>query len=256
MYRVLLTEGLDADAEQRLEAACEVVRPPALDEDTLRDSVVDCDAVISRTHARITRTVLAAAKRLRVVGVAGAGMDHVDTTAARERGIVVLNTPAATSDAVAEFTMGLILQLLRPVPRLADEYRQGRFRAARQSPHGPDLRELTVGILGMGRIGSRVGRICSAGFGARVLYNDIIDAGPFGFPAEAVDKTTLWSNSDILTLHVPLTDQTQGLDQRQCARTGAAVAVAGETRRAVRSSIRTPSRKLCKPAKSPAPRWT
>ena len=63
----------------------------------------------------------------------------------------------------------------------------------------------------MGRIGSRVGRICAAGCGARVLYNDIIDVGPLAYPAQAVDKPTIWSQSDIVTLHVPLTDQTRGL---------------------------------------------
>ncbi len=210
MFRILLAEALDADAEQRLEAAATIVRAPTPDEQTLCALVVDCDALVARTHNRITRAVLEAGRRLRVVGIAGVGVDHVDVTAAEQLGIAVLNTPAAATDAVADFTLGLMLQLLRPIPRLAEDYRAGRFSAARAEPHGRELRELTVGIVGMGRIGARVGRICAA-CGARVLYNDIVPVGPFDFPAEPVEKATIWSQSDLVTLHVPLTDLTRGL---------------------------------------------
>jgi phosphoglycerate dehydrogenase-like enzyme len=211
MLRILLAESLDAEAERRLEAGAEVVRAPAADEKTLCSLIGDCDGLVARTQTRVTRAVLAAGRRLKVVGVAGVGVDNVDVAAATELGIRVLSTPAASSDAVAEFTVLLMLQLLRPVPRMAEEYRQGRFRAARETPHGPELRELTIGIVGMGRIGSRVGRICSAGLGARIIYNDIVEVGPFAFPAEAVNKDTLWSSSDIVTLHVPLTPSTRGV---------------------------------------------
>jgi len=210
MYRILLAEALDPDAEQRLEAGAIVVRAPRADEPTLRELVLDCDALVCRTHNRITRPVLEAGRRLRVVGVAGVGVDHVDVAAAQEIGITVLNTPAAATDAVADFTVALMLQLLRPIPRLAAEYRAGRFSAARAEPHGRELRELTVGLVGMGRIGSRVGRTCAAS-GARVLYNDLVPVGPFDFPAEPVEKGTIWSHSDIVSLHVPLTELTRGL---------------------------------------------
>lgn len=211
MYRILLAEGLDQDAETRLAAAATVVRAPAADEGTLRGLVVDCDALVARTHARVTRGVLSAGQRLRVVGVAGVGVDCVDVEAAGELGITVVNTPAATSDAVADFTLTLMLHLLRPVAHLAAAYKAGEFRAARARPHGVELGELTVGIVGMGRIGSQVGRRCAAGFGARVLYNDIVDVGPFDFAAERVDKAAIWTQSNIITLHVPLTAQTRGL---------------------------------------------
>ena len=211
VFKVLLAEQLDTEAEARLAAVAEVIRPPATDEQTLREYVADCDALVARTHTPVTRAVLAAGRRLRVVGIAGVGVDNVDLPAAEQLGIAVLSTPAAASDAVAEFTVGLMLQLLRPVPRLMEDYRKGRYREARQSPHGPELRDLTIGIVGMGRIGSRVGRICSAGCGAQVLYNDIVEVGPFAFPAVAVDKATIWSQSNIITLHVPLTEQTHGL---------------------------------------------
>ena len=211
MYKILLAESLDAEADARLAAAATVVRAPATDERTLCQLVAGCDALIARTHMPVTRRVLEAGRRLRVVGVAGVGVDRVDLAAADELGIAVLSTPAAATDAVADFTLGLMLQLLRPIPRLAAEYRQGGYQTARATPHGRELSELTVGIVGMGRIGSQVGRRCAAGFGARVLYNDIVAVGPFDFAAAEVDKATIWAQSDIVTLHVPLTERTRGL---------------------------------------------
>ncbi len=208
-FRVLLAEGLDADAERRLEAGAEVVRPRATDEDTLCEAIADCDALVARTHTPITRKLLTAGKRLRAIGIAGVGLDRVDVAAAEELGITVLHTPAAASDAVAELAVGLMIQLQRPIPRLAEAYKRGEFRTAREQTHGNELRELTIGIVGMGRIGSRVGRICSAGIGARVLYNDIIDVGPFPFDATPADKPTIWTESDVITLHVPATDLTR-----------------------------------------------
>lgn len=216
--RVLLADRLDDDAERRLAAGAEIVRPTAPDEAGLCACLGDCDALIVRTHTRVTRAVLQAGRRLKVIGVTGVGLDQVDLAAAAGQGVVVLNTPEAASDAVAEFTVGLMLQLVRPIQRLAEAYRRGEFVPARRRPHGVELRDLTVGIVGMGRIGSRVGRICSAGFGARVLYNDIVEVGPFAFPAEPVDKSTLWALSDIVSLHVPLTDLTRGLVNAEALR--------------------------------------
>src|SRR5262245_7686559 len=126
-WRVLLTDPLDAEAEVRLQAAAEVVTPAARDETALAAAIRDCDAVVARTHTPLTRQVLDSARRLRVIGVAGVGLDRVDLGAASELGIAVVHTPAAASDAVAELAIGLMIQLLRPIPRLAADYRAGRF---------------------------------------------------------------------------------------------------------------------------------
>jgi D-3-phosphoglycerate dehydrogenase len=211
MFKILLGESLDADAERRLAAGAQVIRAPRGDEPTLKALIEDCDALIVRTNQRVPRRLLEAGRRLKVVGVAGVGLDNVDLAAAAELGIAVLNTPAAATDAVADLAVALMLQLLRPIPRLTEQYRRGDFQAARAQPHGREMGELTVGIVGMGRIGSRVGRTCAAGFGARVLYNDIVDVGPFDFAAERVEKDTVWAGSDVVTLHVPLTDATRTL---------------------------------------------
>ncbi|MFN0136810.1 MAG: NAD(P)-dependent oxidoreductase [Phycisphaerae bacterium] len=210
MLRILLTDALDADAESRLAAAAEVVRPASRDETTLCAAVADCDAIVAKTSTPITRRILESGKRLRVLGVAGVGLDKVDEATASELGIEVVHAPAAASDAVAELTLALILQLLRPIARLAEHYRHGHFAEARREPHGVELCDQTVGILGCGRIGSRVARIAT-GFGCRAIYHDIrtIDSPPAG--ARCVDAETLWRESDIVSLHVPLTRETRGL---------------------------------------------
>lgn len=209
--RIVLAETLDEVAEQKLAAAAEVIRPRENTQKSLVAAIADCDALVARTHTPVTRELLDAGRRLKVVGIAGVGLDRVDLDAARERGIRIVHTPDAASDAVAEFTAALMLELLRPIGSLSAAYRAGQYRAVRAAPHGPELCELVVGIVGVGRIGSRVARICSAGFGARVLINDIRDVGPFPFATETVDKPALYRMADIISLHVPLTAQTRGL---------------------------------------------
>lgn len=221
--RVLLADPLDEASERRLEAGAQVVRPASGDEAALCAAVADCDAMIVRTGTRVSANLLQAGRRLKIVGVAGVGLDNVDLQAAQRLGIRVLHTPDAASDAVAEFTVALLLHLLRPIGHLSERYRRGEFEAARQSPHGRELGGLTVGIVGMGRIGSRVGRIC-AGFGARVIYCDIVDVEPLGFPAMRVRHEQLWPLADVVSLHVPLTAQTRRMiDARtlSCFRRGA-----------------------------------
>jgi phosphoglycerate dehydrogenase-like enzyme len=124
----------------------------------------------------------------------------------------------AASDAVAEFAITLMMSLLRPVHRMAGQLRAGEFTAARRRGHGAELQSLTVGIMGMGRIGSRVGRICSTGFGARVLYHDIAAVGPFPFAAVPVFVEQLLAEAQVVSLHVPLTERTRGLVDRALLR--------------------------------------
>lgn len=210
-WKILLAEPLSPEHDARLRAAATIVAPAGAGEDGLVAAIGDCDAIIGRTHTPISARVIAAGSQLRVIGVAGVGLDRVDLGAAETRAIRVIHTPAASTQAVAELAAALVLQILRPTVRLAGEYRAGRFRAARAGAHGGELRELTVGIIGMGRIGSRFGRICAAGFGSRVIYHDIADVGPFDFRAERVTAEEVWAEADVVSLHVPLDASTQGM---------------------------------------------
>ncbi|MGE0479230.1 MAG: NAD(P)-dependent oxidoreductase [Phycisphaerae bacterium] len=220
MLRILLVESLNPAAEARLAAHAEVRRAPAGDDSVLCEAIRDCDAAIVRTSCAVSARVLAAGRpRLCVVGVAGVGTDRVDLAAANALGVVVLNRAAAASAAVAEFTLALILNLLRPVHALARRGRGAGFDAARAVAHGVELRGLTVGVVGMGRIGSRVARLCAEGFHADVLFYDVAPVGPFNFAATSVDPARLWSTSDIVTLHTPLTEITRRMVDERLLRT-------------------------------------
>lgn len=208
---IVVAEGLSDAGMARLRSAGEVRVLPMCDRASLMSAVADCDALVVRSYARVTAAVIEAGARLRVIGRAGVGLENIDVSAARARGVTVVYTPAAATNAVAEHTVGLMLSLERRVVAGDAMVRAGRFLEARRSFVSRDLRGLVLGVVGMGRIGSAVGRICAGGLGMRVIYNDVRPVGTPPFAAEAVDKRRLWAESDVVTLHVPLTDETRGM---------------------------------------------
>jgi D-3-phosphoglycerate dehydrogenase len=176
-----------------------------------RDPLAQCDVLMVRTRTRVTASLLDRAPRLRVIGRAGVGLENIDLEAARSRGIQVVYTPGAAADAVADLTVGLILSLVRNVLGMDRHVRSGEFDSARESAAALEMSEMTLGIVGMGRIGRAVATRCHFGFGMRILFNDIVSIGPLPFPAEEVDKPTLFRESNVVSLHVPLTDLTREL---------------------------------------------
>ncbi|HLL89428.1 MAG TPA: NAD(P)-dependent oxidoreductase, partial [Tepidisphaeraceae bacterium] len=144
--------------------------------------------------------------RLRVVGRGGVGIENIDVAACRRRGVEVVYTPDANTLAVGDFVFGYVLQLLRPWAFFKERaYDKPEFKRIRDTVRGPQLNELTIGILGMGRVGRRVGHIAARGFGMRVIYNDLLDvAAQLDFPATVVDKQTLYREADVLSLHVTM----------------------------------------------------
>lgn len=145
----------------------------------------------------LTRRVFSGAKSLKIVSRCGIGLDSVDLAAARERGIEVYNTPDAPSNAVAELTLGLILDVLRRISQADRQIRDGKWKPLM----GRLLAARTVGIIGYGRIGRRVARLVHA-FGARVLVTDTTQIEPDG-TAESCSLDCLLAEADIVTLHVP-----------------------------------------------------
>ncbi|MCH7813366.1 MAG: hydroxyacid dehydrogenase [Planctomycetes bacterium] len=210
-FDILVAESFDDSALERLRRIGRLRSTTAVDEDGLRREVPGADALLVRSYAQVTVSVIEAADRLKVIGRGGAGLDNVDLAAARRRGIAVVYTPAAASDSVAEFTVGLMLALERRLVSAEALLRSGRFHEARAAAAGRELRGLTLGIVGMGRIGSSVGRICGAGLGMKVRYNDVVAITGLEYEAEPVDKARIWAESDVITLHVPLTGQTRHL---------------------------------------------
>src|SRR5436309_2018015 len=180
-----------------------------LTEPELVELIHDVSILIAGTEP-ITSEVMEAAPQLRLIARVGIGLDSVDLEAARMRGIAVTYTPEAPAPAVAELTVGLMLDLLRSISRadrLMHSKHWKRFLGRR-------LDGLTVGVLGVGRVGKRVIRILRGGFpNVVILANDIQPDYPFGkeFGVRWMEKSELYSESDIVTLHLPLTPATKRL---------------------------------------------
>jgi phosphoglycerate dehydrogenase-like enzyme len=161
---------------------------------------------VVRTYTKVNAALLARCPKLKVVGRGGVGLENIDVPACRARGVEVVYTPDANTQAVAEFVIGFALQLVRPWAFFRDRaYDPAQFKRVRDTHRGSQLNELTIGILGMGRVGRRVGQVAANGFGMQVIYNDLLDVRPYlTFPATAVDPPTLFREADVVTLHVDM----------------------------------------------------
>lgn len=169
----------------------------------------DADAFITRGFVSIPMEVLEASERLKVIGVHGVGVDHIDVDFAEKRGIRIVRTPEALTDSVAEFTVGLILSLLRKIPLADDAVRKGEWNKKYNVLVGAELMGKTVGILGLGRIGSAVARRLSS-FNVNLVYykrnRNIEIERLLGVKYVSFDE--LLRISDIISIHTPLTSET------------------------------------------------
>ena len=203
--RVLVTEGSDAVPLAWLRERATVVEVGPADP-TFPAELATADGMVVRTYTKVDAAMLAAAPRLRVVGRGGVGIENIDVAACRAGGVEVVYTPDANTLAVGDFVFGYLLQLLRPWNFFSAEvYPPKEFKRIRDTVRGRQLNELTMGVLGMGRVGRRVGHIAANGFGMRVIYHDVADvAGLLDFPAEAVPAERLYAEADVLSIHVDM----------------------------------------------------
>ena len=202
---VVVTEGSDPRPLEWLRQRAEVVEVKS-DDPAFAQQLARADGMVVRTYTKVNQRPARAAPRLKVVGRGGVGLENIDVAACRRRGVEVVYTPDANTLAVGDFVFGAMLQLLRPWAFFRDAaYEPAEFKRVRNTLRGRQLNELTIGILGMGRVGRRVGHIAANGFGMRVIYNDLLDVRPhLTFPATAVDKPTLFREADVVTLHVDM----------------------------------------------------
>lgn len=202
---VLVTEGSDAAPLLWLRERAEVIEAPP-DSPDLAGHLAIAQGMVVRTYTRVNQAMLEQAPRLQVVGRGGVGLENIDVAACRRRGVEVVFTPDANTLAVGDFVIGYMLQLLRPWAFFRKAaYTPTEFKRIRNTVRGRQLDELTLGIVGMGRVGRRLGRIATRGFGMRVIYNDVLDVGAeLDFPAEAVEKAALYRDADVVSLHVTM----------------------------------------------------
>jgi len=202
---VLVTEGSDAAPLGWLKERAQVIEVSA-DDPAFEGHLAAAEGLVVRTYTKVNEAMLAGAPKLRVVGRGGVGLENIDVAACRRRGIEVVYTPDANTLAVADFVFGYMLQMLRPWAFFRDKvYEPKEFKRIRDTVRGRQFNELTLGVLGMGRVGRRVGHIAALGFGMPVLYNDLTDVRPLlDFPATPVDKPTLYRSADVLSIHVDM----------------------------------------------------
>lgn len=212
MYRILVSDPLESTGLELLrQSGHEVHLLDKKDKATLPDIVGDFDALVVRSGTQVTRDILeAGVPRLRVVGRAGIGVDNVDVPAATELGILVVNAPTANLLSATEHTFALLLALARNVAAADRSMKEGTWD--RKAFVGAELQGKTIGIIGFGRIGQRVARRAQAFEMTVLAYDPFLDDEVVQrHDATPRPLDALLAEADVVTLHVPLTDDTRGL---------------------------------------------
>lgn len=211
MKKVLVNEKVSPDALNILRKASEVVYMPSGDHEEFKRLVRDVTGVMLDTTIKFTPELMDSAPDLKVISRTGTGVDNVDVEAATKRGILVLHTPDANTVTVAEHTVSMIGALTKHLLFLDKETREGKFKTARRYYLPIDLDGKTLGIIGYGRIGKQVANKCMAAFNMKVIIydpyisDDVVAPGVIRYSNEE----DVYKQADVLTIHVPLTDETK-----------------------------------------------
>ncbi len=209
--KIVVADDLPASALDLLRAeGWEVDARTGRTPDQLAGDLANADALVVRSATKVTAPLIAAAPRLRVIARAGTGVDNVDVAAASARGIVVMNAPGANSISVAELAVGLILSLARHLPAADAAMKQGKWE--KKKFLGEEIREKTLGLAGLGRIGQEVARRAAA-FGMRIIAHDpfISEQVAADLGVELVSLDDLFARADYLSLHMPSNEKTRNL---------------------------------------------
>lgn len=211
---VIVTETLDPRPAQWLAERTNLVWCSHEKTDAFHRLLPDAEALVVRTYTIVDDALLGRAPKLRVVGRAGVGLDNVDLDACRRRGVRIVYTPDANTQAVVEYVLALMLDAFRPRYTLPGFVEPAEFHRLRKEQVGRQLDEMTLGILGFGRIGKRLGRAAAA-LGITVIANDILPPrelrSAIEYPIELVEKSELYRRSDILSIHVDGRAENRGM---------------------------------------------
>lgn len=214
-WTVLLPEPIEDEARELLEkSGARVVQSPDKTPATVGPLMAEADAVVLRTGIKMNAELLAKGTRLKMVSRTGAGYDNVDVEAATAGNVIVSSSLGANTTTVAEHALALIFALYKQLPILDREIRKGNFKI-RYAYLPRDMRGKTLGVIGFGRIGSEIAHACHDSFGMKIIAHD--DYLPAKVKAELAswveftELNDLCARSDIITMHVPLTEGTKGL---------------------------------------------
>jgi D-3-phosphoglycerate dehydrogenase len=199
----LQVEELDDKAAAYLRQHCQLEQCHFSEQPRFDSLLAKVQALVVRTYTRVDDALLAKAPMLRVVARAGVGLDRIDVAACRRRGVEVVHTPDANSQAVAEYVFALLHDAVRPRLFLESAIEPDHWNRLRKECTAPrQLSELTFGVFGCGRIGSRVARIAGA-MGMDVIYHDLLEIPPtLRHGAKPVTREELLARSDVLSIHV------------------------------------------------------
>jgi D-3-phosphoglycerate dehydrogenase len=212
MYKVLVTDGISNTGLKSLldHPHFSVDRQPTLPTEELKNIIGEYHALIVRSQTKVTAELLEAAGQLRVIARAGVGVDNIDVNAATRKGIIVINAPGANTIAATEHTLAMMLSLARQIPQAHKKTSAGEWD--RNSFKGVELYKKTLGVIGMGKIGTEVAKRAKS-FGMNILgfdpYLSEERANKLGMTKASLD--TIASESDFITIHTPLTNDTKAL---------------------------------------------
>lgn len=207
MKKVLVADPMSPDAFEKLKAlpGTEVTLKTGMDEKELIETIPEFQIAVVRGATKVTRNAIQAASNLELIVRAGIGLDNIDCEAAKEKGIQVKNTPAATTTSVAEHTLGLMLGAVRNHGKANLSMKAHQWE--KKAFSGTELYQKILGIIGSGRIGLEVARLALA-FGMQVLVYDIIDVRT-DLDIKQTGLDELLAQSDLISLHLPLNNQTK-----------------------------------------------
>ncbi len=208
--KILAADPISEEAAKEIGEMGELELSPTISSEELLEKIADVEILIVRSRTKVTSELISAAKNLKAVIRAGVGLDNIDREAAKERGIKILNTPEAPTQSVAELTIGLILDLSRNICSANASIKAGNWEKG--GLRGTELSGKTFGIIGFGRVGKIVSELALA-FGLKILAYD-----PYASEEEMQKASVksselgeLLSESDIISLHAPLTEETRNL---------------------------------------------
>jgi D-3-phosphoglycerate dehydrogenase len=208
--KVLVSDPISSDGIKILKASgLDVLECPGLSPEELIVAIQDVEGLIIRSNTKVTQKVVEAAKKLKVIGRAGTGLDNVDIVACNKRGIVVMNTPGGNTNSAAEHSIAMILALSRHIPQATASKKAGKWN--KKSFSGQEIAGKTLGIIGIGRIGSIVSQL------AQCLKMQVVAFDPHIRPemvkklgVELTDLDSLLAKADYISIHTPLTPETKG----------------------------------------------
>ena len=213
-YKVLVTDQIDEIAVNILRDFCEVDYKPALSAQELKAIIGNYDALMIRSSSKVTKDLISVADRLKVIGRAGVGVDNIDIEAATEKGIVVLNSPEGNTVAAAEHTVAMMLSMIRHIPAADSSIKEGKWERSKLT--GKEVFNKKIGIVGLGKVGSRVASIVKA-MGMKVfVYDPFVSQNRIeGLGAYyAISLDDIWKSVDFITLHIPKNKDTLNLINR------------------------------------------